>query len=225
MRPNLGRNELLAGRATRPAMADSMSPNVPLPTTPVSCFITTEAQLDALEEVSAGSCRPKSPHERQLPEGLPSSQWSPARYGALRKADADDSESSSARSEYNGGIAQGQSLPLTPSLSAISVLDSAISSTSSRRGSLTTSSADLNDSANASEPGHQIDEPTPRPGRDNAMSQLIMPSLIVPRRRPFTDAGKALGKLKILMAGQPGTSDCTHQVGLSLPLFARNTEG
>jgi hypothetical protein len=34
--------------------------------------------------------------------------------------------------------------------------------------------------------------------------QLIMPSLTVPRRRPFSDTGKSLGKLKVLVTGPDG---------------------
>lgn len=35
--------------------------------------------------------------------------------------------------------------------------------------------------------------------------QLVMPSLQMPSRRPFTAKGKAMGKLKVLVAGQAGT--------------------
>ena len=34
--------------------------------------------------------------------------------------------------------------------------------------------------------------------------KFIMPSLTIPSRRPFTEAGKAMGKLKILVAGSSG---------------------
>jgi hypothetical protein len=34
--------------------------------------------------------------------------------------------------------------------------------------------------------------------------QLIMPQIIMPSRRPFTDKGKRIGKLKILIAGDSG---------------------
>ncbi|KAK3357153.1 Septin-domain-containing protein [Lasiosphaeria hispida] len=34
--------------------------------------------------------------------------------------------------------------------------------------------------------------------------QLIMPSIKMPSRRPFTDAGKAMGRLKVLVAGDSG---------------------
>lgn len=37
-------------------------------------------------------------------------------------------------------------------------------------------------------------------------SQLIMPSLKMPSRRPFTERGKAMGRFKVLLAGEPGES-------------------
>ncbi|OJJ44868.1 hypothetical protein ASPZODRAFT_70677 [Penicilliopsis zonata CBS 506.65] len=36
-------------------------------------------------------------------------------------------------------------------------------------------------------------------------SQLIMPSIRMPTRRPFTERGRAMGRFKILLAGAPGT--------------------
>lgn len=37
-------------------------------------------------------------------------------------------------------------------------------------------------------------------------SQLIMPSIKMPSRRPFTERGKAMGRFKVLLAGAPGRS-------------------
>lgn len=48
---------------------------------------------------------------------------------------------------------------------------------------------------------------SPRLGPGGAgASQLIMPSLTMPSRRPFTDRGKDMGRFKILLAGAPGKS-------------------
>jgi hypothetical protein len=36
---------------------------------------------------------------------------------------------------------------------------------------------------------------------DSSASQLVMPSIKMPSRRPFTEKGKNIGRLKILLAG------------------------
>ena len=36
------------------------------------------------------------------------------------------------------------------------------------------------------------------------LPQLVMPSISMPRRRPFTERGKNIGKLKIMVAGSTG---------------------
>ncbi|KAL8692290.1 MAG: hypothetical protein Q9218_002659 [Villophora microphyllina] len=41
-------------------------------------------------------------------------------------------------------------------------------------------------------------------GQQDHAPQLIMPSIQMPSRRPFTERGKALGKVKILLAGDSG---------------------
>ncbi|KAM5472814.1 hypothetical protein MauCBS54593_002526 [Microsporum audouinii] len=38
----------------------------------------------------------------------------------------------------------------------------------------------------------------------DSSSQLVMPSIKMPSRRPFTERGKAMGRLKFLLAGAPG---------------------
>lgn len=39
---------------------------------------------------------------------------------------------------------------------------------------------------------------------DGVVPQLVMPSLTVPKRRMFTDSGRAIGKLSILVTGPKG---------------------
>lgn len=41
----------------------------------------------------------------------------------------------------------------------------------------------------------------------DTVSQLIMPSIRMPTRRPFTERGKAMGRLKVAVAGSPGESN------------------
>jgi hypothetical protein len=47
------------------------------------------------------------------------------------------------------------------------------------------------------------EEDIPKDG-EHAAPQLIMPSISMPKRRPFTEKGKGLGRLRILLAGRAG---------------------
>ncbi|KAE8134882.1 hypothetical protein BDV38DRAFT_273262 [Aspergillus pseudotamarii] len=47
--------------------------------------------------------------------------------------------------------------------------------------------------------------PTPSNTCLDSASQLVMPSIRMPSRRPFTERGKSLGRLKVLIAGASGT--------------------
>ncbi|KFY38254.1 hypothetical protein V494_04426, partial [Pseudogymnoascus sp. VKM F-4513 (FW-928)] len=83
------------------------------------------------------------------------------------------------------------------------------------------------------------DEDTQLPDvmQGSSSSQLVMPSLQMPSRRPFTDKGKNMGRLKILIAGDSGVgktsliksivqscSDIVHVDPLeSIPLTASET--
>ncbi|OJD29333.1 cell division protein gtp binding protein [Diplodia corticola] len=40
----------------------------------------------------------------------------------------------------------------------------------------------------------------------DTVPQLVMPSIQMPKRRPFTEKGKTMGRLKVLIAGEPGES-------------------
>lgn len=44
---------------------------------------------------------------------------------------------------------------------------------------------------------------------DHSEQELVMPVLTVPHRRPFTETGKSIGSLKILVAGGRGKPACT----------------
>jgi len=39
---------------------------------------------------------------------------------------------------------------------------------------------------------------------DNSMPQLVMPSIVIPTRRPFTERGKRMGRLRVLVVGHDG---------------------
>lgn len=54
------------------------------------------------------------------------------------------------------------------------------------------------------------DEPVAAADVHDGTSQLIMPSIKMPSRRPFTEKGKAMGRFKILVAGAPGELTSSH---------------
>ena len=49
------------------------------------------------------------------------------------------------------------------------------------------------------------DEAGPPPELQDSAPQLIMPSIKMPSRRPFTTRGKSVGRLKIMLAGDSGS--------------------
>ena len=83
-----------------------------------------------------------------------------------------------------------------------------LSSVSSSPKSISTRSLRPSDEDSMDEGGSQAvisssDEDGHLPIEDSA-PQLIMPSIKMPSRRPFTDRGKMVGRLKILLAGNTG---------------------
>ncbi len=52
--------------------------------------------------------------------------------------------------------------------------------------------------------GEEEDDVETQQGASTSFPQLVMPSIQMPTRRPFTTKGKNMGKLKILVAGQAG---------------------
>ena len=114
------------------------------------------------------------------------------------------------------------SQPLTPMLLGASGPASALSSVSSRRNSLCLSEdlasfppscpPSMNDGDVAVEDDEEEEQGPlePAAARGSSMMdsgsapQLIMPSIKMPSRRPFTDEGKRMGRLKVLVAGDSG---------------------
>ncbi|KAB5558615.1 hypothetical protein GE09DRAFT_1120040 [Coniochaeta sp. 2T2.1] len=114
------------------------------------------------------------------------------------------------------------SQPMTPLMFSTPGPMSAMSSVSSRRNSLTGSfSEDLMHSQVLSVDGTTADVATTTAGSEQqpgiqapggggdmtdsgSAPQLIMPSIKMPSRQPFTETGKAMGRLKVLIAGDSG---------------------
>ncbi|KAF4331660.1 hypothetical protein FBEOM_14585 [Fusarium beomiforme] len=200
MRPVLPTNHHLHIRS--PDRPDSLVR--PSTTVPTACFITTETDLDALRDrsrsrfrqqsdrrkCSRNSRRPSTPRQRRSPPRT-------SRKSAYSASESNDSEESGAEQEPLNLPSQ----PSTPSLIGLSHCGS-VMSISSQSCSLAGPSIDAQ-----SDLIHD-DVPLPVTGlagnqeNESAAPQLIMPSLMVPRRRPFSEVGKSLGKLKIMVAGQ-----------------------
>lgn len=52
--------------------------------------------------------------------------------------------------------------------------------------------------------GEEEEDADTQPGTASSFPQLVMPSIQMPTRRPFTTKGKAMGKLKVMVAGKTG---------------------
>lgn len=52
--------------------------------------------------------------------------------------------------------------------------------------------------------GEEEDDVETQQGASGSFPQLVMPSIQMPTRRPFTTKGKNMGKLRVLVAGQAG---------------------
>ncbi|KND92638.1 hypothetical protein TOPH_02545 [Tolypocladium ophioglossoides CBS 100239] len=179
----------------RRADPDVLSLNTPV--APLSCFIATEADLDSALDSSELEPRARSRIFKRSRSSSPS--LSDLAGHRLRQA------SPSLSSDMDLGISQ----PMTPVFTRTFGPGSAVSvpsppgnassiSLSEEPGSIAASFAELSPSRS----------PHQRPVASVAGStvpQLVMPSLTVPRRRPFSEVGKSLGKLKLLIAGQAAT--------------------
>lgn len=163
------------------------------PTAPLSCFITTEAELDS--PATSPELRPCARNAASK-RGRSSSPSLSDRSGHRRRQ---------ASPSLSSDAGQGISQPLTPILTGAFGPGSAISSPA------VSSSVSLSEEP-CSIGGSFADLPPSRlPWSGSEMGgvagvgpQLVMPSLAVPRRRPFSEVGKTLGKLKILVTGQSG---------------------
>lgn len=112
------------------------------------------------------------------------------------------SDAPSQRKEHPS-ISNDPSRPLTPMMLATSGPASAISGVSSRRNSVTASVCD-EVASQALSLTEADPEPLPSVMDSGSAPQLVMPSIRMPSRRPFTDEGKRIGRLKVLIAGDSG---------------------
>ncbi|QPC61380.1 hypothetical protein HYE67_003611 [Fusarium culmorum] len=203
MRPVLPTNHPLNTRA--PDRPDSLVRGST--TVPTTCFITTEADLDTRRDRSRPRFRqqsdrrkcsrnsrcPSTPRQRRSPPRTANKPASPA-------SESDESEDLSVGQDPFHLLSQ----PGTPSLIGLSHSGSVISM-SSQGFSLAGPSIDTQSDLGHGHASLSVSDLAYNDETDqNTIPQFIMPSLTVPRRRPFSEVGKSLGKLKIMVAGQSG---------------------
>lgn len=196
--------DALDGRLTRPNLS-AMPPSPQL-----SCFITTEAALD-----STDSQQLNHPHRvGRWPRPKRSLDFASQSSRTTESSPAPDphSPASLSSSVLDDDMLHEHMPPMTPVLQGISSPASVISSSPSRRNSLTASSCADKDSFVPSTRSSPRQSPSRRPGpspqqgaTESPESQLIMPSLTVPPRRSFSEIGRAIGKLKVLVTGPAAT--------------------
>lgn len=97
----------------------------------------------------------------------------------------------------------GTSQAITPLLLATSGPASAVSGLSSPRGSVAASLSEETGSQ-ALSMSMELEPETYFTEGNDRVPQLVMPSINLPSRRPFTDEGKRIGRLKVLIAGDAG---------------------
>lgn len=185
---------------------------------------------DALQQPLAGSQPvPRDPrkHHTPQPEVVPaeSPPKSPPKHSATQPRNSTPSTPASSHdieddvdSSWTSGSLHSQhklNLPspsLTPMLLSASGPASAVSGVSSRRGSVGASLSEETDSQ-APSAGEELEpDPLSRIDYNSNAVELVMPSIKLPTRRPFTEEGKRIGRLKVLLAGDSGRYSHTKPV-------------
>lgn len=99
------------------------------------------------------------------------------------------------------------SAPVAPHMLGISRPESSLSCVSSSRFSSSSSAIDRDgsvDNAVITQQHIEAYRNLPLSSAGSSVPQFIMPNLHVPLRRPFTETGRSLGKLRLLVLGSPG---------------------
>lgn len=226
MRPLPG-EDVHPGRPT-PRVSDNDLPTAfQHPSGPqMSYFVGDESAIDAAIEQSSShshsrshSHRARDPRKHHVTEstdsggvlsGLGRDRDTSAAPSSKGNVDTDVSSigSVSPRYQHAGASAiasqAATSLPMTPVMLGASGPASAFSGSSSRRNSLSGSLSEELGSQALSMNEELEPEPSASMMDSGSAPQLIMPSIKMPSRRPFTEEGKRLGRLKVLIAGDSG---------------------
>ncbi|KAG6042009.1 hypothetical protein E4U41_007105 [Claviceps citrina] len=171
------------------------------PVAPLQCFITTEAALhhqQGIQEQNGSAWRPQSRKQHGCslaPESGCDGEVRQPRPTAPMVSQSTKDESSPSPNPFHpdtSGPDSGDSIPSSPG-------DLSSSTMSEDPQSL---SASLSELPRRQSPGPSSYHPVA--SATAPVPQLVMPSLTVPRRRHFTETGRSLGKLRILVTGQAG---------------------
>jgi hypothetical protein len=125
------------------------------------------------------------------------------RRSTIRPFESDDTRDTSLQAPASDTVSR----PLTPfhpeDPSSLPSSPKSISNQSLRPLDDISITDEINSQAIGSGDEEERPRPSPRLGFAGA-SQLIMPSIKMPSRRPFTEQGKTMGRFKMLVAGAPG---------------------
>lgn len=189
-------------------------------------FLGDEDAIDsALQQSLSSFVTARDPRKQQHPSPVPehadSAPSSPSKHAAAHDRESSPSAASSVHDDEDhpddvslasdfaiqkpllAPASKDTSGPITPLMLAMSGPASAISGVSSRRNSVTASLSE--EIGSAISMSAEIEPDVPSPMIDSGTApQLVMPSIKMPSRRPFTDEGKRIGKFKVLIAGDSG---------------------
>ncbi|KAL7787027.1 hypothetical protein V8C37DRAFT_391194 [Trichoderma ceciliae] len=186
----------------------SLTPNATIPA--MTYFVGTDDSISDLNEMNFQTQRfpCKSDYESSQRVGKSSHR------STMSASTSISWPSPSLSSQPGGETPHDLSRPMTPVLLGASGPESVISSSSSPMSSPVASMSASRFSSSLSlvnphQGGIGLYQHTASGLTGSHASQFIMPSLTVPQRRPFSDAGKSLGKLKVLVTGPDGIGKST----------------
>ncbi|KAF2007255.1 hypothetical protein P154DRAFT_592475 [Amniculicola lignicola CBS 123094] len=234
MRPSSGGDVLPSARprSRKSSVADASAPNHgPASHVPTTFFLRSESEMEQSVSSSQGTestsrLRGSNYGVQSLADTLEAAfgqegsegdkKESPrlASHGSprLSRRPSESSKSSPKRTHRRKPSNPALSAPLTPlntespSPYPTSAVPSTPKSVSVHSLKLSDEESNVDESSSQAiaSSGDEEEEPASRGEAGVSFPQLVMPSLQMPTRRPFTTKGKAMGKLKVLVAGEAG---------------------
>ncbi|KAL6876024.1 hypothetical protein HDV57DRAFT_502726 [Trichoderma longibrachiatum] len=198
------------GASAHHGRPDSLTPNATMPA--MTYFVGTEESISDLGDLNMSFQTQRFPYKNEHESSLRGGRTS--HRSTMSSATSISWPSPSLSSQPGGETPHDLSRPMTPVNLGTSGPESVISSTDSAMSSPVASMSASRISSSLSLIGpHQggigLFQNSPDAAAESHTPQLIMPSLTVPRRRPFSETGKSLGKLKVLVTGAEGIGKST----------------